>query len=119
MSQEKAAITTHNPSCTITYREEEVFAIMAWLYEQQDWIGGMAFLPAFDANLPLLPYVEIDADEFARRRAAEPNIDFSLLYRYEVRDESTSAQELACVAGACEPIGQNAEAAKDSLPLAA
>jgi len=117
--QVKQSFTTHNPSVTITHRDNEVFEIMAWLYEHQDWIGGMAFLPAFDANLPLLPYVEIDAAEYERRKAAEPNIDFSLLFRYEVRDESTATQELACAAGACEAIGQNAEAAKDALPVAA
>jgi ribonucleoside-diphosphate reductase alpha chain len=65
-------------------------------------IGGMAFLPAFDAHYAQLPYIEISKDDFERRAAEFPDIDFSKLFRYESSDLTSAAQELACLAGQCE-----------------
>ncbi|TVQ29241.1 MAG: recombinase [Spirochaetaceae bacterium] len=100
--QNKLAYTEHNPSVTITYRPHEVFDVMRWIWEHQDRIGGMAFLPASDANYQQMPYEEISRTEFDERAAAFPPIDFSKIYRYEETDLTTAAQELACLAGACE-----------------
>jgi ribonucleoside-triphosphate reductase (thioredoxin) len=94
--------TDHNPSVTITYRPEEVVDLMKWIWDHRDVIGGMAFLPSFDAQYAQLPYIEISADEYERRAAAFPEIDFSKLFRYENSDLTTAAQELACLAGQCE-----------------
>ena len=43
--------TEHNPSVTITYRPDEVVDLIKWIWEHRDLIGGMAFLPAFDAQV--------------------------------------------------------------------
>jgi ribonucleoside-triphosphate reductase (thioredoxin) len=94
--------TEHNPSVTCTYRPEEVVELMKWIWEHRDLIGGMAFLPAFDAHYAQLPYIEISKEEFDRRTAEFPEIDFSKLWRYEHSDLTTAAQELACLAGNCE-----------------
>jgi len=94
--------TEHNPSVTITYRPHEVVDLLAWIWEHRDMIGGMAFLPAFDAHYAQLPYIEISKDEFERRTAEFPEIDFSKLFRYESSDLTSAAQELACLAGQCE-----------------
>jgi hypothetical protein len=94
--------TEHNPSVTITYRPDEAVALAAWVWDHRDKIGGMAFLPAFDAKYDQLPYIEIDREEYERRVAAFPEIDFSKVYRYEASDMTTAAQELACSAGLCE-----------------
>ena len=75
---------------------------MKWIWEHRDMIGGMAFLPAFDAQYAQLPYIEITRTEYERRVAEFPEIDFSKLYRYESNDLTTAAQELACVAGGCD-----------------
>jgi ribonucleoside-diphosphate reductase alpha chain len=100
--QNKLNWTEHNPSVTITYRPHEVIDLMKWVSDHRDVIGGMAFLPAFDAQYAQLPYVEIDREEYERRAAAFPEIDFSKIYRYEETDLTTAAQELACTAGYCE-----------------
>lgn len=94
--------TEHNPSVTITYRPNEVIALMGWVWKHRTVIGGMAFLPAFDAQYDQLPYIEIDQAEYERRAAEMPEIDFSKVYRYEVEDHTTAAQEVACSAGICE-----------------
>lgn len=100
--QNKLNWTEHNPSCTITYRPDEVIDLMKWVWEHRDQIGGLSFLPAFDANYAQMPYVEISAEEYERLAAEFPVVDFAKLYYYEDEDLTSAAQELACVAGVCE-----------------
>jgi intein/homing endonuclease len=100
--QNKLHWTEHNPSVTITYRPEEIIDLIKWVWEHRDVIGGMAFLPAFDANYAQMPYVEITREEYERLVAAFPDIDFSKIYRYEDKDLTNAAQELACSSGRCE-----------------
>ncbi|POR02058.1 recombinase [Alkalispirochaeta sphaeroplastigenens] len=100
--QNKVHYTEHNPSVTITYRPDEVIDIIKWIWEYQDKLGGMAFLPASDAQYEQMPYVEITQEEYERLERTFPDIDFSRIYRYEDRDYTTAAQELACLAGSCE-----------------
>jgi len=100
--QNKVHYTEHNPSVTITYKPDEVIDIVKWIWDHQDRIGGMAFLPAMDANYDQMPYVEIGKEEYDRLAKNFPHIDFSKVYRYEERDLTTAAQELACMAGNCD-----------------
>ncbi len=100
--QNKIHYTEHNPSVTITYQPDEVLDIIKWIWEHQDKIGGMAFLPAFDAQYDQMPYVEISRDEYEQLAAQFPDIDFSKIYRYEEEDLTTAAQEFACLAGGCD-----------------
>lgn len=94
--------TDHNPSVTITYQPHEVEALKAWAYAHRERIGGMAFLPSFDASYAQMPYEEIDADTYERLSAAFPPVDFAKIWRYEEQDLTTAAQELACSSGSCE-----------------
>ncbi|PDV98597.1 recombinase [Candidatus Chloroploca asiatica] len=100
--QNKTYWTEHNPSCTITYRPDEVLDLMKWVWEHRDLIGGLSFLPAFDAKYDNMPYVEITREEYERLAASFPEIDFSKVYRYEEEDLTNAAQELACMSGSCE-----------------
>lgn len=100
--QNKTHWTEHNPSVTITYQPHEVLDLMKWVWEHVDYLGGITFLPAFDAMYDQMPYVEIDQREYEKLVARFPAIDFSKLYRYEEEDLTTAAQELACLAGVCD-----------------
>jgi ribonucleotide reductase alpha subunit len=100
--QNKIHYTEHNPSVTITYKTEEMIDLIKWIWEHQDKIGGMAFLPAFDALYEQMPYVEISKEKHEQLVAVFPDVDFSKIYRYEEEDLTTAAQEFACLAGACE-----------------
>ena len=100
--QNKLNYTEHNPSVTITYQPDEVLDLIRWIWEHQDKIGGMAFLPAFDAQYDQMPYVEIGEETFEQLTAEFPEIDFSKIYRYEEEDLTTAAQEFACLAGGCD-----------------
>lgn len=97
--------TDHNPSITCTYKPDEIVDLMKWIWEHKDYIGGMAFLPSFDAHYAQLPYIEVSKEEYERRIAEFPDIDFSKLWRYESQDLTSAAQELACLAGQCEVDG--------------
>ena len=98
----KTEWTEHNPSVTITYQPDEVIDIVKWVWENQEKIGGMTFLPAFDAQYDQMPYEEITQEKFEKLAAEFPRIDFSKVYRYEEEDLTTAAQELACFAGTCD-----------------
>ena len=100
--QNKVHYTEHNPSVTITYQPDEVLDMIKWIWENQDKVGGMAFLPAFDAQYDQMPYIEIDQEEYEQLVAKFPEIDFSKIYRYEEEDLTTAAQEFACLAGNCD-----------------
>jgi ribonucleoside-triphosphate reductase (thioredoxin) len=100
--QNKLNYTEHNPSVTITYQQDEVLDIIRWIWEHQDKVGGMAFLPAFDAQYDQMPYIEIDQQQYEKLAAGFPQIDFSKIYRYEEEDLTTAAQEFACLAGGCD-----------------
>ncbi|HQE93159.1 MAG TPA: ATP cone domain-containing protein [Anaerolineae bacterium] len=100
--QNKTHWTEHNPSVTITYHPNEILDVIKWVWENQSRINGMTFLPAFDAQYDQMPYVEISKEEYEQRIAAFPTIDFSKIWRYEDKDLTTAAQEVACSAGTCE-----------------
>lgn len=100
--QVKTHWTEHNPSATITYKPDEVIDITKWVWQHQNIIGGLTFLPDFDAQYEQMPYVEINEEEYNQFAAAFPAVDFSKIYRYEEEDLTTAAQEIACLAGACD-----------------
>jgi ribonucleoside-triphosphate reductase (thioredoxin) len=100
--QNKLYWTEHNPSCTITYKPDEVLDLMKWTWEHRDQIGGLSFLPSFDAQYAQMPYIEITKEEYERLASQFPPIDFSRVWRYEEEDLTSAAQELACASGACE-----------------
>jgi len=100
--QNKLHWTEHNPSVTITYAPGEMVDLVKWVWEHKDVIGGMSFLPAFDALYAQMPYQEVEKEEYEALASKFPDVDFSKLYRYEEEDYTKAAQELACVAGACD-----------------
>jgi len=100
--QNKMNWAEHNPSVTITYQLHEIIDLVHWVWNHRDVIGGMAFLPADDAEYEQMPYEEITQEKYEELVEDFPRIDFSLLYTYEHSDATTAAQELACLAGGCD-----------------
>jgi len=94
--------TEHNPSFTAVYKPDEVIDMIAWVVANKAIIGGLSFFPASDAIYKQAPYQEITQEEYEQKMAEFPEIDFSLVYAYEIEDMTTAAQELACFAGYCE-----------------
>lgn len=101
--------TEHNPSQTIYYREEELPQIIDWLYDNQNFISGLSFLPKNDHTYELAPYEEITEDQYETMVASLPSIDFSMLAAIDAGVDNTSvAQELACAVGGCDDATNDA-----------
>ena len=100
--QVKQCWTTHNPSVTITYTDNEVIDIAQWIYEHQNVIGGMAFLPQSDAQYDQMPYEDLTQEQYLKYQSEFPNVDFSKIHLYELEDMTTASQELSCMSGQCE-----------------
>ena len=94
--------TEHNPSCTVSYKEDEVIKLLNWVWDHRDLVGGLSFLPSSDAKYEQMPYEEITEAKFEELSKNFPEIDFSKLTLYEHKDMTTAAQEVACLSGACE-----------------
>jgi ribonucleotide reductase class II len=92
----------HNVSITVTYKPEEAEELGEWVWKHRDSIAGLAFLPFDPTMYQQMPYEEISEAEYRKEAKRFPKIDFSRLVYYDAgRDETKSAQELACAAGAC------------------
>jgi ribonucleoside-diphosphate reductase alpha chain len=93
--------TTHNPSVTVTYSSDEVIDLINWVNEHKQFIGGMSFLPADDAQYSQMPNEEISKEQYEALIVKFPKIDFSNLVAHESSDMTNASTELACVSGAC------------------
>lgn len=100
----KLNFTEHNPSATISVGDEEWVAVVSWLYENWDIIGGLSFLPRESHVYRLAPYETIDKKTYERLAANFPKIDYSKLVIYERTDETEQKKELACAGGTCEIV---------------
>jgi ribonucleoside-diphosphate reductase alpha chain len=94
--------TEHNPSVTIYVKDDEWVEVGAWVYKNFDYIVGVSFLPYSDHTYKQAPYEAITKEQYEQLTKALPEVDFSKLPLYELEDETTGSQTLACVAGGCE-----------------
>jgi ribonucleoside-diphosphate reductase alpha chain len=93
----------HKPSVTISVKEHEWMEVGAWVYENFEWMSGVSFLPFSEHVYKQAPYQDCDEETYFRELDKMPkNVDWSTLSLYEKSDMTEGAQELACVAGACE-----------------
>jgi ribonucleoside-diphosphate reductase alpha chain len=90
----------HKASVTVYIREDEWLDVGAWVYRSFDSISGVSFLPVDNGSYRQPPYEEITEPSFRSRNDSMPLLDFSEYT--EEYDNTTSSQELACVAGVCE-----------------
>ena len=97
--------TDHNPSVTIEYRPEEFMSLGASLYGSHWHIAqGLSFLPRSEHVYKQAPYEEISKEEYERRSAEFPVIDWAKLSDYEKDDNTKSSQTFACSGGSCEVV---------------
>lgn len=94
----------HKPSVTIYVKEDEWMEVGAWVYKNFDILSGVSFLPHSNHSYKQAPYQECTKEEYEALKSKYENlvIDWDMLSEYEKEDHTTSAKELACVAGVCE-----------------
>lgn len=105
--------TEHNPSVTISVKEDEWISVAEWVYNNWDDVGGISFLPYSDHTYKQAPYQEVDSTAYNQFVADSPSsIDWSLLQSYEFEDNTSGTQALACTSNACELVDISASEEK-------
>ena len=92
----------HNASATIYCHENDWFNVGNWVYENWDIVCGVSFLPYSGGHYKLAPYEEISKEEYEKLIKEFPKIDYSLLSKYEMEDNTEGAKSLACSGDSCE-----------------
>jgi len=95
----------HKPSITVYYTDDEFLQVAQWIWDNFDICSGISLLPVSDHVYQQAPYEDISAEKYKELVAAMPkDVDWSELEQYEMEDNTTGSQELACVGGACEIV---------------
>jgi len=94
----------HNPSITVSVKEEEWVETAAWVYKHFDDICGVSFLPSSDHVYQLAPYEDITKEQYEKLINEMPVISFDRLSEYELEDATLGSKEYACQGGSCELI---------------
>lgn len=101
----KTCWTEHNPSITVSVRENEWIEVANWVYENWSVVGGISFLPYDDHTYKQAPYEEIDQVQYVAAMMDMPeSINWKLLSAYEEEDTTSGSQTLSCSAGNCEVV---------------
>ncbi len=86
----------HNQSITVYVRDEEWIDVGAWVYKHFNKLVAVSFLPYDGGKYELAPYEEIAKEEYEKMVREMPKMDYSKLSTYELDDNTTAAQQLAC-----------------------
>lgn len=90
----------HNQSATINVRESEWDEVGSWVFENIERAGGLSFFPYDDHVYRGAPYEEIDEARYNELAAELPEVDWSILAKYET-GISEGHGTFACAGGAC------------------
>lgn len=92
----------HNQSITIYVDDSEWLEVGNYVYKHFDDIMGVSFLPKDNGKYEQAPYIDCTEEEYNEMVKNFPQIDYTQLGKYEREDNTTGAQNLACVSGVCE-----------------
>jgi len=98
----KRHFAEHSVSATVYIEDTEWFEAGRWVHKNFDEVSGVSFLPRDNGSYTGTPYEEIGEEEYRKRLAALPEIDWSKLVRYETEDMTVGSQTYACTAGGCD-----------------
>ena len=73
--------TDHNPSVTISVKEDEWAEVGEWVYKNFDEVGGLSFLPFDGGTYTQAPY------ETSDELPESPQVNYGLLKNYEFDDQ--------------------------------
>ena len=94
-----------NPSQSIYYNDDEFLGVAEWVWRNWNNVGGLSFFPKDDNVYDNPPLESITEDQYNKGVESFPKvIDWSLLKNYEMVDNTTGSQEVACSGGQCEMV---------------
>lgn len=95
----------HKPSITVYYTDNEFLQVSQWIWDNFEICSGISLLPVSDHVYQQAPYEDISKDKYNELLAAMPQgVSWEDLENFEMEDNTTGSQELACTGGACEIV---------------
>lgn len=92
-----------NPSQTIYYTDNTFLDVQSWVWKNWSSIGGLSFFPIDDHVYENAPYEEIVEDTYNKLVSEFPStINWDLISKYELEDNTAREIEFACSGGNCE-----------------
>lgn len=90
---------THNISCTINYKPEEVPFLLNKLWDDRFQYAAVSLLPFSDAIYQQAPFEDCTKEVFQKFDKMVKEIDLTKVL--ELEDNTNRAEQLACAGGAC------------------
>lgn len=98
----------HKPSMTCYVRDDEWTAVKEWVWTNFDCISGLSFLPYDNGTYKQAPYESCTREEYERRVAQMPAVDWSRLANYDRASGTTAGNKggfsYACAGDACSLV---------------
>lgn len=95
----------HNPSITVSVRENEWPEVGGWVYNNFDLLSGVSFLPHSDHVYKQAPYDACTEEKYLEVLEKMPKeINWGDLKFYEMEDSTSGMQTLSCTSGSCEVV---------------
>ena len=93
-------VNTHNISCTINYKPEEISLLFSKLWEDRYQYAAVSLLPFSDAIYQQAPFEDCNKETFEKYNQMVSEIDLTKVMEFE--DNTNRAEQLACAGGICE-----------------
>jgi len=95
----------HKPSVTINVKPDEWFEVGAFVYKHFDEMSGVSFLPFNEHTYQQAPYQECTKEEYYEMLdKSPPKVDWTLFDNYEIEDNTSGMQTMACTGDVCEMV---------------
>jgi len=93
-------VNTHNVSCTINYKPEEVEELRQKLWDDREQYAAVSLLPSDDSVYQQAPFEDCTEEVFRKYDTMVNEIDLAKVL--EMEDNTNRAEQLACAGGVCE-----------------
>lgn len=90
---------THNVSCTINYKPEEIDGLLKQLWDDRFQYAAVSLLPHSDSIYQQAPFEDCDKETFEKYNEMVQDIDLTKVL--EMEDNTNRAEQLACAGGSC------------------
>jgi ribonucleoside-triphosphate reductase (thioredoxin) len=93
---------THNISCTINYKPEEVELMLHSLWNDRYQYAAVSLLPFSDTIYQQAPFEDCSKDQFDKLDKIVKEVDLTKVI--ELEDNTNRAEQLACAGGVCQIV---------------
>lgn len=98
----RSGANTHNISCTINYKPEEVEVLLRSLWDDRFQYAAVSLLPFSDAVYQQAPFEDCSKEQFDKLDKVVKEVDLTKVI--ELEDNTNRAEQLACSGGVCQIV---------------